>query len=733
MIRSIWRYSHFALAVSSSLFILLATLTGLVLAFEPLDTNLQPYKAADSAALSLAAVIDTLTSVYDEVLELEVDANGFVKTAVISMEEDLGGDFYIDPHNGRKIGDIPDKRPIFEFTTNLHRSLFLKTPGRIFVGLTSFFLFLIAITGFLLFLKRQKGLRHFFDKVIKEDSAQYYHVISGRWMLIPIIIIAATGVYLSLWRFTLIPTANPDLVVHTEKLSESPALAKSDFPIFRETQLREFRKLEFPFSPDVEDFFILGLKDRQLKINQITGEIIEEVRYPVATQLSTLSFNLHTGNGSIIWSIILGLACINILYFMYSGAVISLKRIKSKLRNKYKAAEAEIVILVGSENGSTQSFGKLLQKTLLELKQKVFIDELNNYQSYASMKNLVVMTSTYGEGDPPINATRFLQLFDAALPKEQTNYSVVGFGSLAYPNYCQYALDVDERLKRHEICTPLQKPFLIHNKSYTSFKKWAEKWGSQVGIPLEIPPMVQQKKGKSHTFTLSEKQTVKDAYDESFILRLQSPTSQFRSGDLLAITPPEDPVERLYSIAKLPDNSILLSIKRHEFGLCSNYLNKLSVNGQVEGRIDRNKHFHFPSKAPYVAMIGNGTGMAPFLGMIQAGKSKATIRLYWGGRTQRSYQLYQKWIDLALEQDVLQCAKIALSKEDSPYHYVQDIIRQDAKSLVDQLAQGGVIMICGSVAMQNGVLEVLQEASLEHQGIHLSLYQQKQQILMDCY
>lgn len=733
MIRSVWRYSHFALAVSSSLFILLATLTGLLLAFEPIDTNLQPYRAPGSSSLALGPVIDTLKSVYDEILEMEVDVNGFVTTSVISMEEELSGDFIIDPHNGRKIGDIPDKKPIFEFTTNLHRSLFLKTPGRIFVGITSFFLLLITITGLLLFLKRQKGIRHFFDKIIKEDTTQYYHVVTGRWMLIPVIIISATGVYLSLWRFTLIPSAEPQTIIHTENLSETPALAISDFPIFQETRLGDVRKLEFPFSPDVEDFFILSLKGRQLKINQVTGEIIAETRYPFATQLSRLSFNLHTGSGSIIWSIILGLAMINILYFMYSGAVISLQRFRSKIKNRYKPADAEIIILVGSENGSTQSFGKILQKTLLELKQKVFIDELNNYQSYAAMKNLVVMTSTYGQGDPPVNATQFLQLFKAEAPVNQTNYAVVGFGSLSYSNYCQYALNVDESLRENAICTPLHKPFLIHNKSYPSFKKWAEKWGEQVGIKLEIPPLPQQKPGKLHQFTISEKQTVQDAYDETFILRLHSPTSRFRSGDLLAITPPNDPVERLYSVAKLPDKSILLSIKRHEFGVCSNYLNELRIDGQVEGRIVRNKHFHFPSKAPYAALIGNGTGMAPYLGMIQAGKSKADISLYWGGRTRQSYQLYQKWIDQALENGKLEEAKIALSKEESPYHYVQDIVRQDAGALVDQLAQGGVIMICGSVAMQNGVLEVLQKASLEHQGIHLSYYQQKGQILMDCY
>lgn len=733
MIRSLWRYSHFILAVSSSIFVLLATLTGLVLAFEPIDTNLQAYRSEEVKALSVAEVIDTLRAVYDEVLELAVDANGFVKVAVISMEEELNGDFYIDPKNGKKIGDIPAKKPLFEFTTNLHRSLFLKTPGRIFVGVTSFLLCLIVISGLFLFLKRQKGIRHFFDRIVKEDSAQYYHVITGRWMLVPILIIAATGVYLSLWRFAVILNPEPKVKTITEELRSTPALATAEFPIFRQTSLMAVKKLEFPFSSDVEDPFILSTGNRQLKINQITGDVIEEAQYPATNYWAELSFNLHTGNGSIIWSCILALAAINILYFMYSGALISLRRFRSKLKNKYKAAEAEIVILVGSENGSTKSFGKILQKALLSLQQRVYIDELNHYQVYPNLKNLVILTSTYGEGDPPVNATHFLQAFTENPPSQAVNYAVVGFGSLAYPQFCQYALDVDAHLCTFPRCQAVDNPFLIHNKSYTSFQKWADKWGAKLGLHLELPPLETAKKGRTKRFHIEQKQRVEDSFDETFTLQLTATAQSFQSGDLLAITPPEDPVERLYSIAKLSDQRLLLSIKRHELGLCSNYLNRLPLGATIEARIDRNQHFHFPRKAPSVTLIANGTGMAPYLGMIREKKAKGFIDLYWGGRTQASYQLYKTWIEEALEQQMLQDFKMALSKEEWPYHYVQDIVKEVKDRLIDRLADGGVIMICGSVAMQNGVLEILQRACLTQKGIHLSTYLQKKQILMDCY
>ncbi|MCB0434087.1 MAG: hypothetical protein KDD18_14235, partial [Mangrovimonas sp.] len=41
---SIWRYSHLALAVSSFVFIILASLTGIILAFQPISEQIKPYK-----------------------------------------------------------------------------------------------------------------------------------------------------------------------------------------------------------------------------------------------------------------------------------------------------------------------------------------------------------------------------------------------------------------------------------------------------------------------------------------------------------------------------------------------------------------------------------------------------------------------------------------------------------------------------------------------------------------
>ena len=143
---SIWRYSHLTLAISSSLFILLAALTGSVLAFEPISNQLKPYAVKHANTLSLSKTIENLKAEYDEVIHIEKDKNDFV-TASVFTKKGHSETFYINPFTAKKIGSIIEKAPVFKFATNLHRSLFLKSTGRIIIAVMSFLLFLMSERG----------------------------------------------------------------------------------------------------------------------------------------------------------------------------------------------------------------------------------------------------------------------------------------------------------------------------------------------------------------------------------------------------------------------------------------------------------------------------------------------------------------------------------------------------------------------------------------------------------
>ncbi|OEK09570.1 FAD-binding oxidoreductase [Flavivirga aquatica] len=724
---SIWRYSHLALAISSSLFILLATLTGVILAFEPISNQLKPYAVKNADTLLLSQTIESLENVYDEVIRIEIDKNDFIQTSVVT-KEGKNETFYINPFTAKKIGRVIEKAPIFKFATNLHRSLFLKSTGRTIVGIVSFLLFLMAVTGIILITKRQGGYKHFFSKVIKESNESFYHVSIGRYALIPIIIITITGVYLSLEKFSLLPSNTTIPVLNEATPDDTIKRNITDFNIFKSTRLSEVERLEFPFSDDAEDYFVLMLNDKALRINQFNGTVMSETKNGAIELASNWSSVLHTGQGSILWSVILLLTCFALLFFMYSGFVMTLKRRKNttKFTNKFNKDTAEYIILVGSETGSTFQFAKALYDALIAQGKSVFTSELNSYTNYNQAKHLVVFTSTYGDGEAPVNAKNFQKLLHTVQQSNTLQYSVVGFGSLAYKNYCQYAIIVNTLLRFSPKFVPNLKLQKIHNQSFDTFKKWVKLWEKSNNLNLSVKkPLSAHKSKLFEVINRSEINT-----DSSFLIELK-PTqkTEFYSGDLLSILPEEDTVERLYSIGKV-NNNILLSIKKHPYGACSRYLSTLKPNTMISADIKTNTHFHFPTSAKEVLMIANGTGMAPFLGMINDENINNTkTYLFWGGRTKSSYQMYSKQIDKAFYNEKLSEMYLSFSKEESQKKYVQNALLDKEDLVARVMKNNGSIMICGSLAMKKSVLETLEAISITKLERPLRM----SQIKSDCY
>ena len=148
----------------------------------PYKRKLPSYKVENFETITLGETLPILRKTYPEITEITVDHNQFVTLQGID-QEDNDVNAYIDPRTGKIIGTPIKKSEFIQWTTALHRSLFLKETGRFIVGFISFILVLISISGFVLVLKRQRGLRNFFSKVIKEYFAQYYHVVLGRLAL----------------------------------------------------------------------------------------------------------------------------------------------------------------------------------------------------------------------------------------------------------------------------------------------------------------------------------------------------------------------------------------------------------------------------------------------------------------------------------------------------------------------------------------------------------------------
>jgi len=109
-----------------------------------------------------------------------------------------------------------------------------------------------------------------------------------------------------------------------------------------------------------------------------------------------------------------------------------------------------VTVLYGSQTGTAEGLAKKLIKTL---KKGNYIPEMHDMGTYdrtrlATEKNLLIITSTYGDGEPPDSATELHGwLMSEAAPKlSGVSYSVLALGDTSYPDFCKCGIEFDTRL-----------------------------------------------------------------------------------------------------------------------------------------------------------------------------------------------------------------------------------------------------------------------------------------------
>lgn len=729
MTLSVWRYAHLALAVVSCIFVSLAAVTGVILAADAVNEKLPPYKVEHFNDITLAASLPVLRKAYPEISEISVDHNGFVTLQGMDAD-DNDVNAYIDPRTGKILGEPQKKNKTIQWVTSLHRSLFLHEAGRIFVGINAFLLLLITISGTALILQRQQGVKRFFGKITKDSFYQYYHVIFGRLTLIPIFVLALTGTYLSMDRFQLF---GEDKIEHKIKAPADKHPKQQDlatFALFKNIKLAEVQKIEFPFTDDPDEYYTFKLYDREIVVDQFNGATLSEIPYKNSTIFAKVSLMLHTGRAGIAWAVILALASASLLFFIYSGFAITLRRRATKIKNKFKPEESQIILLAGSENGSTLRFADAIHQQLLASGHTSYLAQPNDYKVYPKAEHIILFTSTHGLGDAPSNAKKLLAQIKKQPQQQNIKISVVGFGSKAYPDFCGFAKKAENAFLKQEWADQLLPLHTVNDKSATEFTTWVEAWAEAANIPLVTTPALYNQKPKGlKKFKVTGKVT--DG-EHTFVLTLKPPAfAQFSSGDLVAIYPNNDSTERLYSIGKI-DGEIQLVVKLHEYGLGSNFLNNLAVGDTFKARLVSNVSFHLPKDKP-VVLIANGTGIAPFLGMFTEGSQKHDYQLYCGFRHETPLtQQFRNFAAEEMQKHHLKGFHLAFSREANKI-YVMDLISRDATYFINHLENGGIIMLCGAIAMQQDVEATLDILLKEHDAKPLIHYQKNGQLLADCY
>ena len=111
---------------------------------------------------------------------------------------------------------------------------------------------------------------------------------------------------------------------------------------------------------------------------------------------------------------------------------------------------AVLTILYGSQTGNAKAVANKIKAAAEQQGIAVKLTDIGSYKTTQLVKEkyLLIVTSTYGEGEPPESAVAFHKfLFSKKAPKlDGLQFAVLGLGDTSYEFFCKTAIDFDEQL-----------------------------------------------------------------------------------------------------------------------------------------------------------------------------------------------------------------------------------------------------------------------------------------------
>lgn len=135
-----------------------------------------------------------------------------------------------------------------------------------------------------------------------------------------------------------------------------------------------------------------------------------------------------------------------------------------------------ITIIYGSETGNAEGLARDAEAQLKDLGHNVSVLDMDDtsVDQLADSEVLLVVTSTWGDGEPPMNAEALHQALQSAdTDFSSVSYAVFALGMDSFEQFCQTGKDFDsylERLGARRLC-----PIGLSNDDFdTLFPEWME-------------------------------------------------------------------------------------------------------------------------------------------------------------------------------------------------------------------------------------------------------------------
>lgn len=708
-----WKTIHRWLGLTIGTLAVVLGVTGAILAVDPVQQAWQAPAAPGD--LPVATLVERISRTVPGAEEIRHLPSGAI--VVFSFAGDLPQAQYVDPADGRVLGGW-QATTLPRWLKNLHRSLLLGDAGRWGAATIALAMGLVCVSALVLLLRRMGGWRRLAARV-RGSLAQRIHVVTGRVVLAVLCLTSITALTMSASTLGLVaPDTRAEPAV-LSVLAGKPALAGTQLAALQGLAVRDLRKLNFPGATDPQDTWRVDTTQGQGWIDRYSGRMLAWQDKTFAQGVYELAVTLHTGHAAWPWAVVLGLVGASVLLFWLSGLVIwwQARRQAPRITGNTPLAQADMLIFVASEGGSTWGFAQTLQDALSCGGHRVHTTALENFSTAAATRQVFVLAATYGEGQAPAHASHALAHI-AKLKASTVPVAVLGFGDRQFPDFCAFAKALDQTLRAQgwPVLLPLE---CIHQQSGQQFARWGLALAQALNEPLllehvpRVPPTA--------ALTLIARQDYPDASGQATaILRFAWPAqrlaarlrgqalARFAAGDLVGIVPPGSPVPRYYSLASgWKDGFVEICARQMPGGLCSTHLLGLQLGDSITAFIRSNPGFALPRTRRPVLLIGAGTGVAPLAGFVRRNDARSPMHLYFGGRDPARDFYFGPEIQRWLAEGRLTTLQTVFSRVPEGGGYVQDALRRDAEQLRDWVTQGAIVRVCGSRAMAQGVAEAL--------------------------
>tara|TARA_Y100001934_G_scaffold101441_1_gene124695 strand:+ start:10216 stop:12183 length:1968 start_codon:yes stop_codon:yes gene_type:complete len=122
------------------------------------------------------------------------------------------------------------------------------------------------------------------------------------------------------------------------------------------------------------------------------------------------------------------------------------------LEGLLSSGDRSLNILFGSQSGNSEELAAKFAKRAADYGMEATVHDMDGFDlsSMSSMKRVLIICSTWGEGDMPDNAEELWQeaISDSAPKLDGTFFSVLALGDTSYEFFCESGKDWDQRLEQ---------------------------------------------------------------------------------------------------------------------------------------------------------------------------------------------------------------------------------------------------------------------------------------------